>query len=372
MSERQPLRDALDTTLSSPPEGTSAPAGIAAAVRRAGLDVRAAVGERSVAGSPRGELPMTPATAHDLASVTKVLTTTAVMRLVSQRLFSLDDPAERFLPRFTGEKAAITIRDLLLHRAGLWEWWPLYVDGDADRTLDELPLRYPIGQQRHYSDLGFLVLGRVVSAVVGTPLDDAVAELVTRPLALTATRYACPADPSDVAMSAYDDRVEIAMLDNSTPYPIPYRSSDFTGWRTGPIVGVVNDGNAFHAYAGIAGHAGLFSTLDDLLALGTALARSVDGDDLVDAAVAHSFFGPGPDVGQSLGFRRYTIRIDGRAVDMIGHTGYVGCALGFVPGCDVVVAMTSNRLVTPATPTTTDELWRSVIDAAAAELETMT
>ena len=74
----------------------------AVTLRSEHVDVRVAVGSRTIADSPPGLLPMTVDTSHDLASVTKVVTTTALMRLVSQRHVGLDDPVQRYLPQFTG------------------------------------------------------------------------------------------------------------------------------------------------------------------------------------------------------------------------------------------------------------------------------
>src|SRR6185312_1292893 len=120
----------------------------------------------------------------DLASVTKVTTTLAVMRL---RL-DLDRPVRSVLPSFAGgAKDSVTPRDLLLHRAGLWEWWPLYADasdgpavlgdpGAAVARAAALPLRYRPDSGLHYSDLGFQLLGAIVAAVHGTDLRTAVAD----------------------------------------------------------------------------------------------------------------------------------------------------------------------------------------------------
>jgi CubicO group peptidase (beta-lactamase class C family) len=368
---RGELPRVADELVAAIPGETAGPAGIAIAVRSEHVDVRVAVGSRTVEGSPPGLLPMTVETAHDLASVTKVVTTTALMRLVSQRHVGLDDPVQRYVPRFTGaEQDSVTVRDLLLHRGGLREWWPLYAADprDPDGVIDRLPLRYPVGERYHYSDLGFMLLGRIVATVAASPLDSAIAELVTSPLGLAATRFARPRRADDVAMSAFDDRVEREMLDSGSPYPVAYTSRDFDGWRTDPIVGIVNDGNAFHAYGGVAGHAGLFSTIDDLLTLADALGRATGGDDLIDPAVAHEFFAPGPDEGQSLGFRRYDIELDETSTTLLGHTGFVGCGVGFVPGRGVAVALASNRLVTAGEPASTNDLWAAVITAAAQEL----
>ncbi|MGW4799299.1 serine hydrolase domain-containing protein, partial [Nonomuraea sp. NPDC004297] len=312
-------------------------------------------------GERAGVAPMTMDTYHDLASVTKVVaTTTMLIRLVSDRLVDLDAPLSAYLPK---SYEAITVRDLLLHRGGLWEWWPLYVQPRLP------PPRYRPGRARHYSDLGFVLLGRIVSEVTGLRLDRALAELVTRPLGLTSTTYARPAG-SQVAMSALDDRVEMTMLDTGRPYPVPYRSADFAGWRTGPVIGEVADGNAYHALDGVSGHAGLFSTVPDLLKYALALSRYEEYDHLWRPEVVREFLEPGPDQQQALGFRRYPLELPGETVTVLGHPGYVGCAVGFVPGRDVALALASNRLLVEGTPVPTEELWTALLQDIAHRSET--
>ncbi|MET8869014.1 serine hydrolase domain-containing protein [Nonomuraea sp. NPDC004580] len=333
------------------------PPGLIMAARTPWFELAEVTGHRTVRATDaglEGVARMTLETYHDLASVTKVMaTTTMLMRLVSDRLVDLDAPLSAYLPH---SYEAMTVRDLLLHRGGLWEWWPLYVQHRLP------PPRYRPGRARHYSDLGFILLGRIVTAVTGLRLDRALAELVTRPLGLTSTTYARPAG-SEVAMSALDDRVEMTMLDTGRPYPVPYRSGDFAGWRTGPVLGEVADGNAHHAFGGVAGHAGLFSTVPDLLKYGAALARYEEHDHLWRPEVVREFLSPGPDPEQALGFRRYALDLPGETVTVLGHPGYVGCAVGFVPGRDIVLALASNRLLVEGTPTPTDALWAGLLQA---------
>ncbi|MFF4621462.1 serine hydrolase domain-containing protein [Nonomuraea jabiensis] len=345
----------------SRPEGddmASAPVGVIMAARTPWFDLTECAGHRTVRrqdGELVGEAPMTLDTCHDLASVTKVVaTTTALIRLVSDRLVDLDAPLSAYLAR---SYEAITVRDLLLHRGGLWEWWPLYIKREPP------PPRYRPGRARHYSDLGFVLLGQIVETVTGLSLDQAVTELVTEPLGLGSTGYGRPAAP-EVAMSALDDRIEMAMLDTGRPYPVPYRSSDFARWRRGPLLGEVADGNAHHVFGGVAGHAGLFSTVPDLLAYGLAMSRYEEHDRLWRPEVVREFFTPGPDAGQALGFRTYELRLWDETVTVLGHPGYVGCAVGFVPGRDIALALASNRLLVEGDPTPTDTLWAGLLQAA--------
>jgi len=365
--------DLVTTVSDGLPPSTTPPAGSAVALRTDNVDVSAAAGLRTVDTSTTSEATLTADTQHDLASVTKIVaTTTALLGLVSAGVVGLDDQVTQFLPEFDeGEKAKVTLRHLLLHRGGLWEWQPVYLavaeGGTANDFVDRLPLRYRPDSGRHYSDLGFMLLGRIVAHVTGSSLEQAVATLVTEPLGLTSTRFSHPTD-DDVAMSSFDDRIEIAMIDGDDPYPLPYQSADFPRWRTEAVVGDVNDGNAFHAFDAVAGHAGLFSNVHDLIRFGEALARADEHEDLWRPDVVAEFFEPGPDEGQGIGFRRYRVVVDGESMEMLGHTGFVGCAVGFVPGRGIAVAMATNRLVTVGTPVPNDDLWARVRGAAGVAL----
>ncbi len=338
--------------------GAEAPPGVVLGISTPGIKATASAGYRTVRWNDdvrHGVSAMTVETHHDLASVTKVVgTTTALIRLVSAGLVDLDSAVRRYLPNFTGDA---TVRDLLLHRAGLWEWYPLYI---TPRQVEEVPLRYEPRAGRHYSDLGFILLGRVIARAFGGDLARAVAELVTTPLELTATRFAHPAGET-VATGARDDRVEMTMLDTGQPYPVPHRSTEFAGWRHRPIHGQVADGNAYHAFAGVAGHAGLFSTLPDLLRWATALADYEEHDALWRPETAREFFEAGPDKSQALGFRRYRLDLSDETVTVLGHPGYVGCAAGFMPGRGIGVALASNRLLVDGSPVATESLFAELL-----------
>ncbi|WP_223622709.1 serine hydrolase [Microbacterium sp. EST19A] len=335
--------------------GRSAPGGAVVGIASpSGRDV-AAGGRADIAGTP-----ITTDTAFDVASVTKVAaTTTALLRLVSRGDLRFDDLVSRYLPG-TACAPPTTLRHLLQHRAGLWEWQPLYLDArDPVTAMDALPLRYALDEGRHYSDLGFLLLGRIVAAVTGLPLDAAVRELVTAPLGLDRTGYGPVASP--VASTALGDIAERRMVATGEPYPILTSRRHFA-WREEEITGRANDGNCFHAFDGIAGHAGLFSTVDDLLTLGTALAAPDEHPDLWHPEVVADLFRDGPDPGQALGWRSETVRVDGRAHRMLWHPGFTGCALALIPGAATAAVLLSNRLLA-AEPTTTDALWRSALPA---------
>lgn len=353
--------------------GSSAPRGAVAGVATAaGRDISAG-GSADLSGTP-----VTTATAFDIASVSKVAaTTTAILRLVGRGELRFEDHVDRFLPR-THCAPETTVRHLLHHRAGLWEWQPLYLDRahtDAADAADALPLRYGLDEVHHYSDLGFMLLGRIVSVVTGLPLDDAVRELVTAPIGLDRTGYGPAVAP--VASSAIGDAAERRMVATGEPYPIlipvtdPVTdhatdpAADFA-WREGEINGVVNDGNCFHAYGGVAGHAGVFSTADDLLTLGMALASPDRHPELWHPQLVAELFRDGPDQGQALGWRSRTALVGGLKTRMLWHPGYTGCALGVIPETasapGAAVVLLCNRLFA-AEPATTETLWHTALPA---------
>jgi CubicO group peptidase (beta-lactamase class C family) len=127
-------------------------------------------------------------TLFDIASLTKVIgTTTSVMLLADRGQINLDDKVCRYIEAFgTPEKENITIRHLLTHSAGLYEWYPLYYlasnKSECFRTIENLPLALPVGEQRRYSDLGFVVLGEIIEIVSGLPLERFMEQNIFQPL----------------------------------------------------------------------------------------------------------------------------------------------------------------------------------------------
>jgi CubicO group peptidase (beta-lactamase class C family) len=307
-------------------------------------------------------------TVFDLASVTKVVvTTTAIMRLVAEGAVVLDQRVGEFLDEFVdSRKAAIRLRDLLTHRAGLWEWWPLYVEAtnrdDAVRAAAELPLRYPVGEGRHYSDLSMILAGAVVEIVTGERLDAYAQRAIFGPLGLSDTSFEPRTDEwVRCAATSLDDAYEQHMLATDEPYPTGKRPDDFTGWRTHTLVGEVNDGNAHHALGGVAGHAGLFSTATDLARFSRMLmGRSTSGLDLPEDLVAE-FASPGVDDGQGLGF--WTNRWDeaGLGPGGFGHGGFTGTQFLVDPAADLVVVLLTNRTHRPLPYPSIVPLWRDVL-----------
>jgi CubicO group peptidase (beta-lactamase class C family) len=324
----------------------SHPASAIAGVRTAAGTSIAAGGWAQLPAAGRPGDPMTSETLLDLASVTKVAaTTTLIMRLVADGQLGLQTPARRFLPSFSGAgKDEITVEHLLTHTAGLPPWWPLYFgDGDGSDVALERAQRLPLasrpGAAWCYSDLGLILAGRIVERVTALGLADAFRRLVAEPLGLEA-RYG-PIPAARAAASADSDAYEFGMIASGRPYPVPFTTGQFTGWRDHPLRGEVNDGNAAHALGGVAGHAGLFATVGDLLRLGAA----VRGGDFIPAPVLDRFAAPvavHPE--QAVGFRRARARLGDADLTVLYHGGFTGTYFAFGLEDDVVVAGGAMRL----------------------------
>jgi serine-type D-Ala-D-Ala carboxypeptidase len=371
-----PLADAVSALMRADGVGEPPP-GVVLAVRSPAGDQVEAEGWAQTFdehGPLPTKVPMKLDTRIDLASVTKIVaTTTSVMALVDGGELRLDVRLDALLPWMQGRPAAAaTIGELLGHRAGLWEWWPLYLrSAEAESALEQassLPLRYEPGRARHYSDLGFQLLGAVVARVAGTELTEAVDALVLRPFGLDHTRYAAPVAGRRAVATSLGDRIEREMVASGRPYPVTGDVDAFAGWRTRVLVGEVNDGNAFHAYGGRAGHAGLFSTVPDLLRCGEILLDCLDGSGPISAATLQRFLTPGPDPAQALGFRSWDVETAGTSIHALGHTGFPGVGLAIVPERRAVVVLSTNRLHVPGASRATEEMFLAALVAAGAHL----
>ncbi len=228
--------------------------------------------EGSRLASPRA---MHTSTMFDLASVTKVMATTfAIMLLADRGQVDVDAPVSRYLPDFRGPHLdSITVRHLLAHSSGLVQWQPLYYhaanSAQSYKVIREMPLAWGVGDARHYSDLGFMLLGYIVERVSGQSLDRFLEQNLYRPLGLRSTTFSPRARGfTEFAATEQGNVYERHMVYDST-FGYRYRGDPtaWNGWRQYVLSGQVDDGNAFYAHGGVAGHAGLFSTAADLRVL---------------------------------------------------------------------------------------------------------
>lgn len=133
-------------------------------------------------------------TIFDLASVSKLFTSTAVMQLYEKGRFDLDDPVADYLPEFAENgKEKVTIRQLLTHTSGFEPFIPLYTMGSSREERMEIVLRHPLvnrpGTEYVYSDLNLITLGALVEKLTGQRLDEYVRKHITEPLGMSDTMY---------------------------------------------------------------------------------------------------------------------------------------------------------------------------------------
>lgn len=362
-ARHDPRFDAIDAAVRSG-VGTLYPGAVLLITDRGQIVHRTAFGNaQTLASTPDGKLrplapprPMTVDTPFDMASITKIeATTAAILQLVGSGRLSLDDRLGALLPGFEGtDKAAITVRQLLTHRAGLWEWQPTWLHRDASGQvlpyLAALPLRYPVGARFAYSDLGFMLLGVIVEQRSGMPLDRYVRERLYRPLGMRATGFRpTPAVRRIAAATSQGDGYQRRMAETGKPYPAaPFPPAQpFSGYRTAMLVGAVNDANAALGWNEVAGHAGLFSTATDLARYAQALLNGgCYGRWRLAPAVTVAAFEQTPfDADQALGFHK--TQLAGIAAPFYGHTGFTGTWFAFAPQLGMSVVLLTNRLHRP-------------------------
>ncbi len=298
---------------------------------------------------------MTTDDMFDLASLTKMVgTTTSIMLLADRGKLKVDDPVGKYIPAFNlGDKKQITIRNLLTHTAGLIEWYPLFYRAsnkqEAYKLIDELPLKYPVGAGRHYSDLGFILLGEIIEKVSGMPLDQFDEQNIFEPLGMSHTTY----NPlkkgfTKFAATSHGNPFETRMVhDTSMGYVFKEIDPDqWNGWRKYTLRGEVNDGNAWYALQGVSGHAGLFSTIDDLQKLVDMLKNDgkVSSKQFISQKTIHEFITKDK-YKNGLGWMMDTNDsvIKGGPPGTFGHTGFTGTSIAVVPSLKVSVILLINR-----------------------------
>lgn len=293
---------------------------------------------------------------YDIASLTKVIgTTTSIMLLVDQGLIRVDDPVGKYIEAFQApDKKAITIRHLLTHTAGLYEWYPMYYRAsnkqECYRLIGELPLRFPVGAQRRYSDLGFVLLGQIIETVSGLPLERFVEENIFKPLGMEHTAYNPGASGRfpKIAATSHGNPYEKRMVyDASLGFQIKeIDPASWNGWRKYTLVGEVNDGNAWYANGGVSGAAGLFSTAGDLQLLVDMLKNKgmAAGRRFLSAKTIETFLTPDK-FNNGLGWVMDPSNplLKNAPIGSFGHTGFTGTSISVVPEYGLSVILLINR-----------------------------
>jgi CubicO group peptidase (beta-lactamase class C family) len=289
-----------------------------------------ATGVRRYASGANDPPAVTPDTVYDLASLTKVVATLpAILKLIAARELTLDDPVKRFFSNAgwfqTPTIADATVRQLLTHTSGLPAWKPLFALTSTRETalanVLQSALEHPPGQYV-YSDLGFILLGALVERVSGLRQDVFVAREIFEPLGMNDTRYGPVSG-------------------------VPVAATENCGWRNRLLEGEVHDENGY-VMSGVAGHAGLFGTADDLARYAHAwltfdprlgsedlLRRAVDvhvEQEGIRRALGWMLQGQGASAGAVASSRAF------------GHTGFTGTSLWCDPEQEWFAVLLTNRV----------------------------
>src|ERR1700681_3520532 len=289
---------------------------------------RKAYGNRAL--EPRVEA-MTLDTVFDLASLTKVIaTTTAMMQVFEQGKVRMNDPVAKYLPEFgQNGKEDITLRQLMTHYSGLAPDLDLTTPWEGKGTAYQLAFVEPPettpGSGFVYSDINFIMLGALVERVSGETLDAYMAKHIFEPLKMTRTRFVPPATwRSKIAPTQYDEKEHM-------------------------LRGEVHDPTA-RRMGGVAGHAGLFSTGDDLAKFAQALLNGGDGilssmsvekmtrpEQPPAAPVLRGF---GWDIDSPFSSNRGDLL----PVGSFGHTGFTGTSMWIDPTTQTYIILLTNAV----------------------------
>ncbi len=325
--ESQRLHALLDPIMEQSVAKGEIPGGVLLVGHNGRVVYRKAFGERSL--EPARE-PMTTETIFDLASLTKcIATTTSLLELVEEGRVRLNDPAAAYLAEFAQNgKQDITIRELLTHYSGLAPDLDLQAAWSGRDTAFAMAMAQkpvnPPGSRFVYSDINFEVLGFVVEKVSGESLDKFAEKHVFEPLGMTHTRFLPPGEwMPRIAPTEYDEQGNM-------------------------LRGLVHDPTA-RRMGGVAGHAGLFSTADDLSTFVQDLLSGfkVLSPEMVEKMStpqqppnASSLRGLGWDIDSPFASNRGELL----PVGSFGHTGFTGTSLWIDPVTDTYIILLTNAV----------------------------
>ncbi|MGI6335782.1 MAG: serine hydrolase domain-containing protein [Eubacteriales bacterium] len=310
-----------------------------------------------------GKVPVTERTLYDMASLTKVMSTTMVaFRLMERGMLTLDDTLGRYLDA-PEDKRDITVRQLMTHTSGMVASKHIdEIDPDPARACESvlsLPLRDKPGRSVEYSCMGYILLGKALEKAGGKRLDELARELVYKPLKMTRTGYN-PLERGETDIACTEYRPEYGKY----------------------LCGVVHDENA-RFQNGVSANAGLFSCLDDCVTFARMLLRGGETEDgtrflspalLREATRCHTA-GMGEARGIGFHINRFpdadVNRYAGPAGELFspgsfGHTGYTGTNLFVDPVSGLYAVILTNRVHLTRSCDAHLRLRRTVGNAAAA------
>ena len=319
----------IDQVVAEGLEAKKMPGCVVLIARRGHVAFLKAYGNKKVPPDP---VPMTTDTVFDMASITKpVATATSIMILLERGLLKLDDPVAKHVPEFAQNgKAEITVRQLLIHQAGLIPDNSMadYADGPkvAWEKIFALGLKEPPGTKFMYTDVGYVILAEIVRRTSGLSVNEFSRENIFGPLGMTESGY----------LPGEELRRRAAPTE---------RRND--RWMQGEV----HDPRSY-ALGCVAGHAGLFSTAEDLavyaqmmLNRGHYAGQRVLGPEIVAKMTAPNKVSSGL---RGLGWDIKTGYSSNRGENFtskaFGHGGFTGTTLWIDPGLDLAVIFLSNRV----------------------------
>jgi uncharacterized protein YbbC (DUF1343 family)/CubicO group peptidase (beta-lactamase class C family) len=294
---------------------------------------RKAYGKRALVPRPEA---MTLDTVFDCASLTKVVATTAsLMKLFEEGRFRLNDKITDYIPEFQGGKSEITLRQLFTHFSGLQPDVPLTPPWSGYDTGVQLACTFKVGgppaTRWVYSDINFILLGELVHRLSGKMLDDYARENIFLPIGMKESMFQPPG-------------TLVPRIAPTERWPV----------KTGPpLRGVVHDPTARNM-GGVAGHAGLFSTADDLARFCQMMLNGgeLDGVRLFGPLTVAKFTEPQtpPDqpILRGLGWDIDSPHSGNRGelfpIGSYGHTGFTGTSLWIDPLTQTYVILLANSV----------------------------
>lgn len=317
------------------------PGASAAIAHRRRLIARKAFGQFTY---ERASPAVVPETLFDLASLTKILATTAMAMILYERgLLDLDAPAAAIVPEFVSEaekderRREVTIRMLLAHSSGLPAYEKLFLKaGSRDDLLEavfKMRLTADPGSRAEYSDIGFILLGAALERVAGESLDRFGRREIFAPLGMAQTTFNPPMEMRPQIPPAADER--------------PGKSaSGRSEFRQRIIQGEVQDENA-SMLGGVAGHAGVFSTAEDVARFAHAMLHAEDSVVRADTVSLFTRRAAHPaGTSRALGWDTpsgpsQSGKYFGPA--SFGHLGHTGTSLWIDPERQVSITLLTNR-----------------------------
>jgi uncharacterized protein YbbC (DUF1343 family)/CubicO group peptidase (beta-lactamase class C family) len=338
----------IDAAIQASIEKKELPGAVVLVARHGKIVWRKAYGARAV--EPQREA-MTLDTIFDLASLTKVVaTTTSVMMLVEQGKVRLNDPVIQFIPEMKGDgRDAITIEQLLTHMSGfapdfdLRDRWTGY--DEAIKRLYREPLRSQPGTRFVYSDINYIALGEVVHRLSGQTLDDFARRNIFVPLGMRDTGFNPAANLRSRIAPTEKRRGQLSYLGDT--------GADAGAAGDQWLRGEVHDPTSFRMN-GVAGHAGLFSTANDLAIFCQMLLNGGEYNGvhvlspMTIAAMTQPHVvaesGAARGLGWDIATSFSTNRGDLFPLGSFGHTGFTGTSIWIDPASDSFVIFLSNRV----------------------------